>query len=217
MSLAKKICKAAVAVSQNLALLSLLASIFCGIAVAQGIHTTLRSQQNPYSTSQSYAGVWGDGHYAYVGSERRNGILIYDISNPSAPVLASYYAPADSADMEDIKVANGVGYFASNLGFGVHIVDVSDPTNPVLLSKITSANGGYDNTHKIGLWGNFLFIPQNLTSPALIKVFDVSNPSSPIFENHLHGNRPEVGKRHHHPGQWLGFGAALCRGVGRQL
>jgi hypothetical protein len=57
-------------------------------------------------------------------------------------------------------------FFADNMGSGLHIVDVSDPTNPTLLSQITSANGGFDNTHKIAIWQNFVFIPQNLTAPA---------------------------------------------------
>ncbi|HZP63005.1 MAG TPA: hypothetical protein VFB28_06265 [Terriglobales bacterium] len=150
-------------------------------ANAQGIHTTLRAQANPYGAYESYASVWGDGHYAYVGSERRNGVLIYDISNPDAPVLVSSYAPSNSFDMEDVKVANNIGYFASNYGSGLHIVDLSDPANPRLLSQITSANGGYDKTHKIAVWQHFVFIPQNLVAPAIIKVFDVSNPSLPVL------------------------------------
>lgn len=149
-------------------------------AAAQGIHTSLRSNVDPYPAYQSYAGVWGDGNYAYIGSERRNGVLIYNIMNPAAPTLASYYAPSNSSDMEDIKVANGIGYFASNLGGGLHIVNVSDPTNPQLLSRISSANGGYDNVHKVAIWKNFVFIPNNGKSPAVL-VFDVSNPSNPVF------------------------------------
>src|SRR5215472_6592261 len=160
-------------------------------AQAQGIHTILRSQTNPYGAYQSYAGVWGDGNYAYIGSERRNGVLIYDITNPAAPVLASYYAPSTSLDMEDIKVSNGIGYFADNMGSGLHIVDVSDPTNPRLLSQITSANGGYDNTHKVAIWQNFVFIPQNLTAPALINVFDVSNPAVPVLKTTITATDPQ--------------------------
>jgi hypothetical protein len=176
------ISKSAARRTANWLVLAMLTVGLAASAQAQGIHTTLRSKTNPYNGSQSYASVWGDGHYAYIGSERRNGVLIYDITNPNAPVLASYYAPANSLDMEDVKVANGVGYFASNMGFGLHVVNVADPTNPQLLSIINSANGGYDNTHKIAVWNNFLFIPQNLLAPALIKVFDVSNPSLPILK-----------------------------------
>ena len=149
---------------------------------AQGVHVTLRANANPFPAYQSYASVWGDGQYAYVGSERRNGVLIFDVSNPDAPVQIGYYNPSNSLDMEDVKVANGVGYFADNMGSGLHIVDVSDPANPTLLSQITSANGGFDNTHKIAVWQNFVFIPQNLVAPAIIKVFDVSNPSSPVLK-----------------------------------
>src|SRR5947209_1157915 len=96
----------------------ILLTLLVGSAFGQGIHTTLRSQKNDYPAYQSYAGVWGDGNYAYLASERRNGVLIYDISNPDAPVLASYYSPTtpSSLDMEDVKVANGVGFFADNMG-----------------------------------------------------------------------------------------------------
>lgn len=160
-------------------------------AWGQGVHVTLRSNKNDYGFYQSYAGVWGDGNYAYVGSERRNGVLIYDITNPDAPVLASYYGANGPIDMEDIKVANGIGYFADNMGSGLHIVDVSSPTNPKLLSQITSANGGFDNTHKVAIWQNFVFIPQNLVSPAIIKVFDVSNPSSPVLKTTFTATDPK--------------------------
>jgi len=174
----------------RLSKLLLLAAIV-PLSQAQGIYVTLRSNADPYPAYQSYAGVWGDGNYAYVGSERRNGVLIFDITNPDAPVLASYYGMNGPIDMEDIKVANGIGYFADNMGSGLHIVDVSDPYHPALLSQITSANGGYDNTHKVAIWQNFVFIPQNLTSPAIIKVFDVSNPSSPALKTSFTATDPK--------------------------
>ncbi len=171
--------------------LTLLFPLLASLGWAQGIHVTLRSNPDPYPAYQSYSGVWGDGNYAYVGSERRNGVLIYDITNPDAPVLASYYGATGPIDMEDIKVANGIGYFADNMGSGLHIVDVSDPSNPTLLSQITSANGGFDNTHKVAIWQNFVFIPQNLVSPAIIKVFDVSNPSNPVLKTTFTATDPK--------------------------
>ena len=149
-------------------------------ASAQGIYTSLRSHMNPYPGYQSYAGVWGDGNYAYIGSERLNGVLIYNITDPSAPSLASYYAPSNSPGMEDIKVSNGIGYFASNHGGGLHIVNLLDPGNPQLISRISSANGGYDNVHKVAVWQNLVFIPNNLKSPAIL-VFDVSDPANPVL------------------------------------
>ena len=95
----------------------------------------MRANPDPFPAYQSYAGVWGDGNYAYIGSERRNGVLIYDVSNPDAPVLVGTYAPSNpnSFDMEDIKVANGIGYFADNFGTGLHIVDVSNPATSLTL------------------------------------------------------------------------------------
>ena len=175
----------------RLSLLPWLVVCFSFLANAQGIHVSLRAQANPFNGYQNYASVWGDGHYAYVGSERRNGVLIFDVANPDAPVLVSQYAPSNSFDMEDVKVANGIGYFADNFGSGLHIVDLSDPTNPQLISQITSANGGYDKTHKIAVWNNFVFIPQNLTPPAIIKVFDVSNPAIPVLKTTFTATDPQ--------------------------
>jgi hypothetical protein len=166
----------------SLLFVTFLSLTLCPASFAQGVHVTLRANADPNPAYQSYAGVWGDGHYAYVGSERRNGVLIFDVSNPDKPVLAGSYAPSDSFDMEDIKVANGIGYFADNFGSGLHIVDLSDPANPIFLSRINAANGGFDKTHKVAVWQNFVFIPQNLAAPAIIKVFDVSDPSSPVLK-----------------------------------
>jgi hypothetical protein len=175
----------------KVSILPLLVVCLVSLASAQGIHVSLRAHADPFDGYQNYASVWGDGHYAYVGSERRNGVLIYDVSKPDAPVLVGQYAPANSFDMEDVKAANGIGYFADNNGSGLHIVDLSDPTNPLLISQITSANGGYDKTHKIAVWNNFVFIPQNLTAPDIIKVYDVSTPATPILRTTFTATDPQ--------------------------
>ena len=74
------------------------------MAAAQGIHITLRA--NPTSRiSRRYADVWADGNYAYLSSNMSSGVLIYDISNPDAPVKVANYAPANSSDMEYWTIA----------------------------------------------------------------------------------------------------------------
>jgi hypothetical protein len=150
-------------------------------AAAQGIHITLRS--NPTSRiSRRYADVWAEGNYAYLCSDQSSGVLIFDISNPDAPVQVANYNPSNSLDMEDAKVSNGIGYFASNNGGGVHIVDLSDPTHPTLITRITAATGGYDYVHNVVLDGTHLYFPNYAPfgSPA-VQVWDVSNPQSPFL------------------------------------
>ena len=151
------------------------------VAAAQGIHITLRA--NPTSRiSRRYADVWADGNYAYLCSDMSSGVLIYDISNPDAPVKVANYAPTNSLDMEDAKVSNGIGYFASNNGGGVHIVDLSDPTHPTLITRITAATGGYDYIHNVAIDGTHLYFPNYAPfgSPA-VQVWDVSNPNLPFL------------------------------------
>src|SRR5664279_3546180 len=102
-------------------------------ALPQQIHTALVGRANPFPSARRYADMWADGNYAYLGSDVASGVLIFDISNPASPVQVANYAPANSQNMEDVKVFNGIGYFASNTNGGVHIVNLADPTHPLPL------------------------------------------------------------------------------------
>src|SRR5205085_8389747 len=128
--------------------------------VAQA-HITLRANIAPSAAHRRFADVWAEGNYAYLGSDVGSGVLIFDISNPDSPVLVANYAPANSGDMEDPKVHDAIGFFASNNGGGVHIVDLSDPTNPRQITRITSAQGGYNNVHNVWIDGNYLYEPRS--------------------------------------------------------
>lgn len=148
---------------------------------AQGIHISLRANPTP-RVSRRYADVWADGNYAYLCSDESSGVLIFDISNPDASVQVANYAPVNSQDMEDAKVSNGIGYFASNNGGGVHIVDLSDPTQPTLITRITAATGGYDYIHNVVIDGTHLYFPNYPPSGSqAVQVWDVSNPASPFL------------------------------------
>src|SRR5207245_3174732 len=112
-----------------------------------------------YRNIRIYSDCCSDINYAYLCSDISSGLLIYDISNPDAPVKVANYAPTNSLDMEDAKVSNGIGYFASNNGGGLHIVDLSDPTHPTLITRITAATGGYDYIHNVAIDGTHLYFP----------------------------------------------------------
>ncbi|HQU94152.1 MAG TPA: hypothetical protein PLK77_17775, partial [Pyrinomonadaceae bacterium] len=70
-------------------------------------------------------------------------------------------------------------------GDGVHIVDLTDPQNPVLLGKVNSTNGGFDGIHEMVIFDQggqrFLIENYNSFSKRLIKVINITNPSSPVF------------------------------------
>ena len=92
----------------------------------------------------SYADVWGNGDYAYIGSWGDSFVQIVDISDAANPGPAVQYELPSGAQgsAQDIKVGDDL------LFIGVHIVDVRDPANPVGLVNIDISfihNVFYDN------------------------------------------------------------------------
>lgn len=162
--------------------------LFAGSSVnAQNI--TLRSQISPVSGTSTlkYADLYAEGNIAVLGTYSARGALIFDITNPDAPVLANHYNPSVPSpttsvtqQMLEAVVVNGIGYFGSGNGGGVHVVNLSDPYNPVLITRITATNGGgYNTIHEIVVNGNFLYETDSRTR--VIKVINISNPAVPVF------------------------------------
>ena len=151
--------------------------------VKADIMFSLVAQVDPFSGNDRYADVWGDGNYAYVGSFAGSGVAIFDVSVPATAFLAGTYNPTSGGQFKDVKVRNGIGYFASDNGGGLHVVNVSNPAAPVLLSQVTAAQSGYNSIHNISVSGNYLYQADSHTPT--IKVFDISNPLLPTFVRNL--------------------------------
>ncbi len=145
----------------------------------------LRSQINPACTGNSsskFADIHADGNIAVQGSYSCRGVFIYDISNPDAPKLASWYNPGANLQFLEAIVIGNRGYFGSGNGGGVHIVDLSDPTKPQLLGIVNSTNGnGHNSVHEMVIWNNFLIENLNSFSNKILKVINISNPANPVF------------------------------------
>jgi hypothetical protein len=173
--------------------LFLLSLALVGSASAQGTNVVLRANANPRPAHHSYANVWGNVSgsktFAYVGSYDANGVLIFDITNPDAPILAANYTYRVSNpvcgtncdnQLEDVEVQNGIGYFASNTVGGIHIVNLSNPYQPTLITRITSAIGGWDGVHTLLVDGDYLYVPHFLVDP-FMQVWNISNPAAPVL------------------------------------
>ncbi len=139
----------------------------------------LRGQLNPFPGNNRYGDVWGEGNYAYLASYTGSGVMIIDISNPSAPRLVGHYNPTIGGRFQDVMVINGIGYCSSENNGGVHIIDVRDPANPVMLSQITTEKNGYQNVHELFVADGALYEADSRTNR--VKVFDVTDPGNPIF------------------------------------
>ena len=135
-----------------------------------------------------FADIYGDGNIAVQGSYNCNGVFIYDISNPDAPVLASWYNPGNNQQFLEAIVIGNRGYFGSGIGNGgVHIVDLTNPSSPVLLGTVDSTHGnGHNIIHEMLVFdqngSRFLIENFNSTGTKPLRVIDVTNPASPIFK-----------------------------------
>jgi len=167
------------------AALLLLASSF---AVGQKVR--LRSQIAPncgVSSNLKFADIFGDGNIAVQGSYSCRGAFIYDLTNPDAPVLASWYNPGNNQQFLEAVVIGNRGYFGSGNGGGVHIVDLTNPYSPSLLGTVTSAQNGFNSIHEMVIFRqngqDFLIENFNAccSSTKILKVINVTNPSSPVF------------------------------------
>ncbi|MFN7137839.1 MAG: immunoglobulin domain-containing protein, partial [Limisphaerales bacterium] len=142
----------------------------------------------PYS-GKGYGDVWGEGDIACLGiytgynSGTLYGVGIYDISNPALPVfLANYRAASGSHNQfEHGMVRDRIGYFASWSGGGVHIVSLTNPASPQTLSAINTASNGFARVHTMFLERDFLYEAAHVAGIETVKVFNISNPSAPVF------------------------------------
>ena len=161
----------------------------------------LETNPIPHGGTFQYGDVWGEGIFAYVGSDRpEGGIYIFDISDPEHPDYLSTYFPQKipnanpnppGGEMEDVEVYNGIGYFGSDVDdsdlsnyerTGVDIVDVSNPMAMSRMARISTTTGfpqAHDKVHTLSVDNGFLYTADNQTPT--IKIFNVSNPASPSY------------------------------------
>lgn len=168
---------------------------------AEAQKVRLRSQITPNCGSSSqlkFADIYAEGNIAVMGSFSCRGVFIFDITDPDAPVLASWYNPAPAQQFLEAIIVNGRGYFGSGTagGEGVHIVDLSDPYNPVLLGKVNSGSGnGFNFIHEMMVHeqggATYLITNSNSTSNKIIKFINVTNPASPVWVRDMNPNEPQ--------------------------
>lgn len=173
--------------------------IMSSSAVAQKVR--LRSQSTPncpssVGTNARFSDLFGDGNIAVLGSYGCKGAFIFDITNPDAPILASWYNPGNFNFLEAIVIGNRA-YFGSGNSAGVHIVDISDPYNPVQLGVINSTNGnGHNSVHEMVVFdqGGARYLIENynsLSTTKILKVINVTNPAVPVFVRDITPTEPQ--------------------------
>ncbi len=196
--------------------------LLAGAVSAQKVR--LRSEITPNCSSGSsrwkFADIYADGNIAVQGSYNCRGAFIYDISNPDAPTLASWYNPGANQQFLEAIVVGNRGYFGSGNGGGVHIVDLTNPSNPTLLGTVTSTNGnGHNSIHEMMVISQngqtYLIENANVLSNKIIKFINVTNPAAPVFVRDLNPTEPQWVHAMHIRGNRMitsGWGNSTSRG-----
>ncbi len=183
----------------------------------------LRSQITPSCPSSSqwkFADVWADGNLAVLGTYSCRGAFIFDISNPDAPSLASWYNPGDNQQFLEAIVIGTTAYFGSGNGGGVHVVDLNNPSAPSLVATINQTNGGgFSSIHEMLVFDQggrrFLIENYNGFSDKRLRIIDVTNPSSAVLVREINPTDPQWVHAMHIRGSRLftsGWGTSTSRG-----
>ncbi|MEE9554898.1 MAG: hypothetical protein V3W18_11425 [candidate division Zixibacteria bacterium] len=127
-----------------------------------------------YSTPNHADRILAKEDYLYVYDyhiDEIGELFIANILNPVLPVELGSYTPAGGAT--DVFVFDDIAFAVGN--YGLHVVDVSDERNPVDMGHF-----------EIGEFGSIVEVSDNYMlvvgerTPGL-QIYDVSNPSDPIF------------------------------------
>ena len=180
---------------RSIFLLTVLAMTLMAVGVeAQKVR--LRSQITPncgVGGIDKFSDIFADGNIAVQGGYNCRGAAIYNVSNPDAPTLHTWYNPirpgtASTTEqfLEAIVVGNR-GYFGSGNGGGVYVVDLTNPASPTLLGRVTSTNGnGHTSIHEMMVFNQggatYLLENFNATSVKPLKIIDITNPAAAILK-----------------------------------
>jgi hypothetical protein len=112
--------------------------------------------------------VSGSGNLVCVGSD--NGIVIFDISNPSVPLFQSYLPLYDTRRM----LSSDTLLFAANPF--LHIIDCSYPTNPQIIFSDDSLYVCDFEMH-----GGLFYVAAVCDTIPFFLIYNIQNPANPQF------------------------------------
>ncbi|MDD5547502.1 MAG: hypothetical protein PHN74_01185 [Candidatus Pacebacteria bacterium] len=126
------------------------------------------------TTSDKPISLTVQGRYAYVGTEDLSNFQIFDISNPTAPLLMGSTGLGAYDVILSPRVQGSYAYVLNNTDALLYVVNVSNPITPVIVGSVATGASPYD----LYVSGKYAYVA-NYT-PKTLQIFDISNPHSPI-------------------------------------
>ncbi|MEO0068003.1 MAG: hypothetical protein ABIK23_02575 [candidate division WOR-3 bacterium] len=113
-------------------------------------------------------GMWFSvsGNYLLTG-QSKNGVALYDITDPRHPVLTSTYAPSWYVNESQL-----IGHYAFLIGNELRILDYSDPAHPVEVGSCPVP----EKSDKVVVSGNYAYVCGNYYGFIIIDISDLTNP-----------------------------------------
>jgi ACR3 family arsenite efflux pump ArsB len=123
------------------------------------------------------ATIFAQGKYLYV-PENNGNFAIFDVSNPSNPVLMSNSDPSGMLASPSAVYVQGNYAYVSSANNGVVILNISNPSSPTFVGD-TGGSDGYSGIYVQGRYA-YSVDTNGANGTHKLTTFDVSNPSSPI-------------------------------------
>ena len=122
------------------------------------------------------------GNYAFIAgreeyAQSQDGLVVVDISTPSAPFDAGYVDTSGSA--MEVSVSGAIAGLADSID--LKIIDISDPIHPVEISSVDPEPAATSSVYGVDIAGSTICITGNADTG--LRVVDVSDPYHPTISN----------------------------------
>lgn len=114
------------------------------------------------------------GNYAYTASSANDSLVIFDISNPAAPVKISSISTSLDGPI-GISIQGKYAYVASNTNNALVIFDISNPATPTFKGSTTDT---LNQPYAVAVQGRYAYVTSWGNSTLVI--FDISDPITPV-------------------------------------
>jgi len=142
-----------------------------GLAIINITDPSSPTLADTYDTNNHALGVAVSGSYAYVSDGDGGGLVIVNISNPTAVSSVAVYS-ATAGNACDVAVSGNYAYVAYGRS-GFTIVNVTNPAAPAFAGKYDISGYASD----VAVSGNYAYVANGYMGLSVINIADKSSPT----------------------------------------